>query len=41
MTVEQWMDLQQDGRTVHNMGTIRVLGLAVGRLDETIIHDPF
>lgn len=41
VTIEQWMDLQEDGRTVHNVGTIRVLGVPVGHLDETIIHDPF
>lgn len=41
VTMEQWMDLQADGRTVHDFGAIRVLGVAVGRLDETIVHEPF
>lgn len=39
-TVEQWMDLQPDGRKVRNVGVFRVLGIVAGRLDETIVHDP-
>ncbi len=38
-TLEQWMDLAPDGRTVHNVGVFRVLGVPVGRLDETIVRE--
>lgn len=37
-SMEQWMYLQDDGRTVLNVGTARVLGVAVVRLSERITH---
>lgn len=37
-SMEQWMYLQDDGRTVLNVGTARVLGVTVVRLSERITH---
>jgi hypothetical protein len=39
VSVEQWMYLQPDGRTVLNEDVIRVLGVVIYRLSEQIIHD--
>ena len=38
--VEQWMDLQPDGRTLENRGVLTVLGVPIAHLTETIVHDP-
>ncbi|CAN5170937.1 hypothetical protein BH11PSE14_BH11PSE14_22030 [soil metagenome] len=35
-TMEQWLYLQPDGRTAFNRATVRVLGLPVAHLSETI-----
>ena len=37
--MEQWLYLQPDGRTVMNSATVRVLGVVVARLTETITHE--
>lgn len=39
LIVEQWMDLQPDGRTLANRGTLSVLGVPLAHMDETIVHD--
>ena len=39
LAIEQWMDLQADGRSVKNTGVVRFLGVPVARLDEVIEHD--
>ncbi|MEO6235592.1 MAG: DUF3833 family protein [Vicinamibacterales bacterium] len=36
VTMEQWIYLQPDGRTALNRGTVRVLGVPVAHLSETI-----
>lgn len=36
MTMEQWIYLQADGRTALNRATVRMFGVAVARLSETI-----
>ncbi|MEP6602089.1 MAG: DUF3833 family protein [Nitrospirota bacterium] len=36
VTMEQWIYLQPDGRTAFNRATVRVLGIPVARLSETI-----
>jgi hypothetical protein len=36
VTMEQWIYLQPDGRTALNRATVRVLGVPVARLSETI-----
>jgi hypothetical protein len=36
ITMEQWLYLQPDGRTVLNEGTVRALGIVVARLSEQI-----
>ncbi len=36
VTMEQWIYLQPDGRTALNRATVRVLGIPVARLSETI-----
>ena len=41
LIVEQWMDLQPDGVTLANWGVVSLLGVPVGKLDETIVHQPF
>jgi len=41
LTMEQWMDLQADGRTLQNHGVVRLLGVPIGALDEPIVHEPF
>ncbi len=38
-SMEQWLYLQGDGRTVLNEGTVRVLGVTVYRLSERISRD--
>lgn len=37
--MEQWMYLQPDGRTVMNVATVRVFGVAVAHVAERITHD--
>jgi len=37
LAAEQWLSLNPDGRSVHNVMTFRKLGLVVASLDETII----
>jgi hypothetical protein len=39
VSVEQWMYLQPDGKTVLNEDAITVLGVVIYRLSETIVHD--
>ena len=40
-TMEQWLTLQPDRRTVRNLSTVRALGVPIARLDETITRaDP-
>ncbi len=36
MTMEQWLHLQPDGGTVLNRATVRLLGMPVARVSETI-----
>ena len=36
MTMEQWIYLQPEGRTALNHATVRMFGVAVARLSETI-----
>lgn len=36
VTMDQWLYLQEDGRTVSNRGTVSVLGIPVAHLSETI-----
>ena len=37
-SMEQFLYLQPDGRTVVNVGTVRVMGVTVRRLHEVIIR---
>lgn len=39
MTMEQWISLQPDGRTALNRATVRMFGVAVARLSETIVRE--
>ncbi|MEO8164607.1 MAG: DUF3833 family protein [Betaproteobacteria bacterium] len=39
VTMEQWIYLQPDGRTSLNRATVRVLGIPVARLSETITRN--
>ncbi len=39
VTMEQWLWLQPDGRTVLNEGTIRMPGRTIARLSEVIVRD--
>jgi Protein of unknown function (DUF3833) len=39
VTMEQWLYLQPDGRTVLNTGTIRMPGRTIARLSEVIVRD--
>jgi hypothetical protein len=36
ITMEQWLYLQPDGRTLRNEGTVRAFGMVVARLSERI-----
>ena len=38
--VEQWMDLQPDGRTLDNRGVLSIFGVPIARLKEVIVHAP-
>ncbi len=38
ITVEQWLYLQPDGRTLLNEGTVRAFGMVVARLSEQIVR---
>ena len=38
-SMEQWLYLQPDGRTVLNEATVRIAGVVVGRLSERISRD--
>ena len=40
LTMEQWMDLQPDGVTLRNVGVLRLAGVPIAKLDETIVHAP-
>lgn len=41
ITMEQWLYLQPDGRTLLNEGTVRAFGIVVARLSEQIVRaDP-
>lgn len=37
--MEQWLYLQSDGRTLMNVGTVRVFGVTVARLSERITRE--
>lgn len=37
VTMEQWLYLQPDGRTVFNEGTVRAFGIVAARLSEQIV----
>ena len=39
-TLEQWLYLQPDGRTLINQGVVRIIGVVVARLSETIVLSP-
>jgi hypothetical protein len=39
VSMEQWLYLQPDGRTVINEGTVRVLGVVVARISEQIVRE--
>ena len=39
VTMEQWLYLQPDGKTVLNTGTIRMPGREIARLSEVIVRD--
>lgn len=39
LSMQQTLDLDDEGRTIANTGRIRLLGIPVGRLDETIRLD--
>jgi hypothetical protein len=39
VTMEQWLYLQPDGRTLRNEGTVRAFGIVVARLSEQISRD--
>jgi hypothetical protein len=38
ITMEQWLYLQPDGRTLLNEGTVRAFGIVVARLSEQIVR---
>ena len=38
ITMEQWLHLQPDGRTLLNSGTVRAFGIVVARLSEQIVR---
>ncbi len=40
VTMEQWLYLQGDGKTVLNEGTIRMPGRTIARLSEIIVRNP-
>ncbi len=40
VVADQWLDLAPDGQSAHNRMTFRMIGVVVGRLDETIRRVP-